>query len=464
LDLIITGIKFELGDRLDKAVECFNEATIEFKNEKNFAMMYVTLGHLINIHRDDDDYVRKLSAIHQGVAENLDVSAEHLLEYLEKKLDLARDLLQTLSKECSPLSPTPSDHIFSKLAVKLSLSKTLNKLKSTRGSKDEHVMGVIESLEETRRELDGPDSDLVMRGVGNHSYVSTSVHRLKNAVLNIHMALLLAFYGKPFQMIKKTSESTRQSIQRNKFSFQPEIQPRQIESREAHSREHKTRYHTHPLTRRNLSQIQSNAHLLGRLTPRHFFGASSLLSRLSREIVKKGDTLSKYNYTSNGKLMKFTKIFGDKFLRWAKKESYLSNVKNCHSYLLSEIKGVLPGKITSTFRKSPNESLEPWLCMSIFLKNRPLDLYLSEDTVDFWYIGLSELVREKNPDAYCLTKGQYLWRKVKMIMFRAVVNKKIKEKLIRAKDRKKQKMTFCQTIIQFNDFYSVTPDAKTRYF
>lgn len=200
------------------------------------------------------------------------------------------------------------------------------------------------------------------------------------------------------------------------------------------------------------------------MTPRNFFQPKSILSRLSREIVKKGDSLSKYNYTSNGKLSKFTKIFGDRFLRWAKKESYLSNVKNCHSYLLSEIRGVLPGKITSTFTKSSNDSLEPWLCMSIFLKNRPLDLYLSEDRIDFWYIGLSELVREKNPRAYCLTKGQYLWRKVKMIMQRAVINKMVKEKMLRSKDRKKHRMTFCQAVIQFNEFYKVTPDAKTRYF
>ena len=193
-------------------------------------------------------------------------------------------------------------------------------------------------------------------------------------------------------------------------------------------------------------------HLLGRLSPRTFFNSSSILSRLSREIVKKGDSIAKYNYTSNGKLTKFIKIFSDKFLRWAKKESYLTNVKNCHSYLLSEIRGILPGKITTTFTKSSNASLEPWLCMSIFLKNRPLDLYIPEDRVDFWYIGLSELIKEKNPLAYCLTKGQYLWRKVKMI----------KEKLLKLKDKKKHRMTFCQAIIQFNDFYKVTPDARQR--
>jgi hypothetical protein len=160
--------------------------------------------------------------------------------------------------------------------------------------------------------------------------------------------------------------------------------------------------------------------------------------------------------------MKFIKVCPDSCLRWAKKESYLKNVKNCHTYIISQIRGILPGKITSTFTKSSNASLEPWLCMSIFLKNRPLDLYIPEDRVDFWYIGLSEIIKEKNPQAYCLTKGQYLWRKVKMICRRAVVNKLIKDKVIKQKERRSYKMTFCQAIAKFNDFYGVTPDARTR--
>lgn len=203
--------------------------------------------------------------------------------------------------------------------------------------------------------------------------------------------------------------------------------------------------------------------MLGRATRRRFYSEQSVLSRLSREIVKKGDTLAKYNYTSNGKLWKFIKVFSDNYLRWAKKESYLKNTKNCHSYTLSEIRGILPGKITTTFTKSSNASLEPWLCMSIFLRNRPLDLYIPEDRVDFWYIGLSEIIKEKNPKAYCLTKGQYLWKKVKMICVRAVVSKLVKDKSIKQRQARNYRLTFCQAIIKFNEFYNVTPDAKTRY-
>jgi hypothetical protein len=92
-------------------------------------------------------------------------------------------------------------------------------------------MRLMHSLEQMKIDLDNPQSDIIMRGVGNHSYVSTSVHRLKNAVLNIHMALLLSFYGKPFQLIKKKGNGPSINLmQANRMSFQPEIIPNKVES------------------------------------------------------------------------------------------------------------------------------------------------------------------------------------------------------------------------------------------
>lgn len=229
----MNGIRFELIERYDKAVEFLNEATIEFKNEKNFPMMYVTLGHLINIHEDDDDYVHKLTVIHQGVAENLESSADFLLDFLEKKIEMAKELVQLLVKVDSENSANLDLHKnqkFAKLAVKLNLSQTLNKLQAGRGPKNPQIMEIMNSLEETRRELEEPGSDLVMKGVGNHSFVSTSVHRLKNAVLNIHMGLLLSFYGKPFQLIKKEASSNEKPKPKDNPRFGREIKPKQIDS------------------------------------------------------------------------------------------------------------------------------------------------------------------------------------------------------------------------------------------
>lgn len=217
-------------------MEFLNEATIEFKNEKNFPMMYVTLGHLINIHEDDDDYVRKLTAIHEGVAENLETSADFLLEFLEKKIEMAKELVQLLVKmenDNESNFDLEKNQKFAKLAVKLNLSQTLNKLKTGRGPRNPQITEIISSLEETKRELDLPGSDLVLKGVGNHSFVSTSVHRLKNAVLNIHMGLLLSFYGKPFQLIKKEATLNEPPEIQNKPRIPQELKPRQVDSVQA---------------------------------------------------------------------------------------------------------------------------------------------------------------------------------------------------------------------------------------
>ena len=239
LDLLMQGIKFELVDHYDKAVECLNEATIKFKSEKNFPLMYVTLGHLITIHQEDDEYVRKLSMIHQGVAQNLDSSADFLQEYLEKKIELAKDLVRLLlelegDSQEEDSQDIHKNQVFSKLAVKLSLSKTLNKLKNGRGPKDEKILEMIESLEQMKADLDDPKSDMIMKGVGNHSYVSTSVHRLKNAVINIHNALKLFLYGKPFNLIKKVKPTQQPNppppFPVNKISFTPFKDPIKVDS------------------------------------------------------------------------------------------------------------------------------------------------------------------------------------------------------------------------------------------
>lgn len=200
---------------------------------------------------------------------------------------------------------------------------------------------------------------------------------------------------------------------------------------------------------------------MGRIVPRKYFQSSSLLSRVAREIVKKGETHKKYNYTSSGTLKKFLKVFNNNSIRWAKKEAYLSNLRNCHSYFFTEIKGVVLGKVTKTFLKKSSSKLEPWLCISLILKNRPLDLYIPEDKIDLWYIGLSEFIKEGNPRAFCLTKGQYLWRKMMLVAKHVVRQKQIKDKLIKAKEANKP-LTACQAFILFNKMFNINPEAVKR--
>ena len=197
------------------------------------------------------------------------------------------------------------------------------------------------------------------------------------------------------------------------------------------------------------------------MVPRTYFQRNSLLSRVAREMVKKGDIHKKYNYTSSGTLRKFLKVYNNNSIRWAKKESYLSSLRNCHSYFFTEIRGVILGKVTKTFLKKSSSRLEPWLCMSIVLKNRPLDLYIPEDKIDMWYIGLSEFVKEGNPNAYCLTKGQYFWRKLELVAKHVVRQKQVKDKLIKPKEAKAP-LSFCKAIILFNQMFNLNPDSIKR--
>lgn len=62
-----------------------------------------------------------------------------------------------------------------------------------------------------------------------------------------------------------------------------------------------------------------------------------------------GDRLVKINLTSGGVLKKYFKVIGNNQIRWAKKEIYLNSTSNCHSFMLSEIHGIIYGKCTRTF-------------------------------------------------------------------------------------------------------------------
>lgn len=462
------GIKFELIDKFDIAVEKMNEAAIKFKSEDNLVMMCLTLGHLMNIHEDDEEYVYKLDLIRKGVADTLETPVDSLLEFFEKKIEISKLLIVDLQNLETDLNVDLNGHFsneFSKLAVKLNVEKTLTKLKTQKPT--DTVKKMKATLTHLLDSFNNPSDDLVFHGVENHAYVSSCVHRLKNAVLNIHGVLFMAFCGVPFQNVKKYSKEV------NKFSFESKMKDpptRKINSIQIYDssipkrivQSNRSNHHSNMPFVTAPEYKHKDLHKIGRLLPRKYFNLNSILSRLSREIVKKGDILTKINLTSSGTLKKFTKVVNGNCLRWAKKEGYLSNVKNCHSYTLAEIKGVVLGRVTSAFSKSKNKNMEPWLCMSIILKNRSFDLYIPEEKIDFWYIGLSEFIREHNSKAYCMTKGQYLWKKTSLIMKHVIKKKLIKDKIIKANDPKYKEPSFCKAILKFNEFFNLNPHAKSR--
>jgi len=88
---------------------------------------------------------------------------------------------------------------------------------------------------------------------------------------------------------------------------------------------------------------------------------------------------------------------------------------------LSEVKALLYGKATDTLLKNYNKNLELHLCFSLILKSRSLDFYCTSDQIDNWVIALSAEIRKRNSNAYTLTPGKYLWRKMKLILINSLI-------------------------------------------
>jgi len=71
-------------------------------------------------------------------------------------------------------------------------------------------------------------------------------------------------------------------------------------------------------------------------------------------------------------------------------------------------------------------------------------LYCREDQINYWFIGLSEEVRRANPNAFCLTVGQFYWRKLALMG-----TYKISQYLLGDKAKKHQFRTFAQALVAF---------------
>lgn len=91
----------------------------------------------------------------------------------------------------------------------------------------------------------------------------------------------------------------------------------------------------------------------------------------------------------------------------------------CQAYLLTDVKGIVYGKITDTMRKSCNKELYPWKCFSLILKKRTLDLYCpEEEDIDYWVPGMSGALARANPDKFMVgySPGKMLWTKMFLIL------------------------------------------------
>lgn len=161
----------------------------------------------------------------------------------------------------------------------------------------------------------------------------------------------------------------------------------------------------------------------------------------------KGDRLIKVNLTSGGVLKKYFKVIGNNQIRWGKKEIYLANTSNSHSYMLSEIRGIIYGKCTRPFMKKSREKFESWLCFSLIIRRRSLDIYCTEDQINDWYIGLTELAKLQNKSLFCLSKGKFFWRKFFLVLHYAVMMSIPKEQ----KRKMKKNMSDVKALIIYGE-------------
>ena len=137
--------------------------------------------------------------------------------------------------------------------------------------------------------------------------------------------------------------------------------------------------------------------------------------------IKDGIMLEKYNKDSKGSHKAYVKIFDNKVLRWGKTQREVDSLKG-HAKNLSEVQALFYGPVTDTFVKK-NEKLNPWLCVSIIFKDRPYDVYLTEEAVNSFYLGLGYAIKKHNPNAFVLSSGKFLWRKLKLLLRTVVYNK-----------------------------------------
>ncbi|CAK80272.1 unnamed protein product (macronuclear) [Paramecium tetraurelia] len=153
----------------------------------------------------------------------------------------------------------------------------------------------------------------------------------------------------------------------------------------------------------------------------------SLLNAAYRTVML-GDQLTKCNKSSNGRIERFFILANDGTFRWAQNSKHINDPKSVNSYSVSDIRGLLYGKVTDVLRKSYNNKLEPWLCFSLVMKTRSMDFHTQELQINSWVIAMSEEIKRRNPSAFVITAGRMLWRKMKLILHWYFVNKKKKDK------------------------------------
>ena len=449
--LMIIGLNYEFTNQNEKASEEFFKAFEHWRNQGDEIMCLIVLRHLKHLYEDNPSTYARIDSMYRSQMAESDLSEgslEEIFEAFEIKLQAVQEIskslqsLEQLNISSIANNKRKNDIELTKLSLKLNIKSSVALARQLiRQNADparvQQLQESINYMDRTMAMLETENSQAMINLLSNHPYVHNSINRLKSSLSAISSGFSKFVFRRPFEQIKSRANA-RPAV------YKPQTMIGGVISRI-------------PVTEsiaRPRPGIPFNMNQFPVQTPMTY----SVLSQKARETVNTGDYLTKLNYTSNGSLKKFFRVFNNSSIRWAKKPAYLTNMRNCHSYEFSEIRGIVYGKCTTTFLRSKNRQLEPWLCFSLILKSRPLDVYIEEEKIDRWYIGLGEYIKQNNPNSYVLTKGKYYWRKFAFVI-KYVVMLQIPEKM---KGGLKKSFSLCKAIILYGVLINNASKAKEQ--
>ena len=439
---MVIGLTKELKNDLEGALDHFIDAFEIFKSSNDELFILLVTTHILRIYelKDQEENAEEIceEALHfQKVYENIlmsptfhNVQIEILFQNFDQRIDIAKkitltlcDLEKQIQLDKRKLKNTKISEVENyeqenkkiwKQAVKMNLN---NAIKNSRKLQESSESGLnnqnriqlsqgIEQITLVSNMLEIESNGIILDKLFGDNYAAESINMLKT---NVNLIVnKLERFGKRtgFEWLKE----------RYWFRYQDKKKISEFSG----------------------SQLPKS---IQDITPNSFID-------LAIQKLAQGETLTKLNYTSSGSKNQFFVVRRKNTQSWASKSSQILNDKAAHSYGFDSIRGVVYGHVTKTFQKSSNaKKFEPWLCFSIIMKNRPFDVYAPKDKITKWFCGLSALNKIHNPNAYCISVGTYLWRRLKMVLVYRIINSVSsdnKKKILR-----KGELTFTKAILMY---------------
>jgi hypothetical protein len=417
---LILGMNRELLNDLQLAMIYYKKSFDVWHKLDDKLFMLLACRHItslaqeLNISNENAEFSNIIKSI-MTRDEMKNISLDLLFKDFEKRLALARDITNALKKQEEGLanSANPRESLrkvetmkyeepnllgqpFWKQALKLKLHSALKSVESLKydsktkpQEKKQLDMGIMQ-VKKSLAMLQDEKNPLIQDQLMNLKYTKEAIDTVKAAVHRIRKVILANTFMEAFRKLL-----------------------------------------LHRTQKNRMSEL-----IRGRNLP------TSIYSQGSKTITT-GDALVKINYRNGQKSTRYFKVFLDNSLRWSQKEKDLTNPKVYKSCHLSDVKGVIYGKASDRIIKN-GKGLENWLCFSLVLPTRTIDLYCRPDQINLWYIGLAEEVKKINPNAFCLTVGQFLWRKLTLMG-----NFQITQYLGDKKTKKTGFRTFAKALVAF---------------